>query len=329
MSSSSAPDASSSESEAAPSGASACPNCGTPSPGTYCPNCGQQVDPELSAANVIGGFVREFADVERGFWPTLVGLTLRPRAVLREYLGGARRRFANPGRYLLVAAVVSYGTTVLLRWADVSRPPFAGLRGRTEDGIAEAALDIAREVLRYRELLMHAGYLVAAAFLAALLWRLFRGALRRPTEALALSGFLTGHAVLLKTVVGDLLYKVPVSLYAGGPVEGMPILGPVLVSGYVGGVSYRYFGPGWTAAAKEAFAGGWAVVELYSLLFALFFGGVAGLLWRAPGAYLPAEETDPSTAVLAFAMLAALSALPLLLHAAGELYSRFAERTAP
>jgi len=55
-----------------------CPNCGHEFTGNYCPECGQEANPSVSIAEVIGGFFRQFGDLDHGFWPTFVGLTVRP-----------------------------------------------------------------------------------------------------------------------------------------------------------------------------------------------------------------------------------------------------------
>jgi hypothetical protein len=60
-----------------------CANCGRVFTGNYCPKCGQEADPSVSTPAVIGGFFRELVDIENGFWPTFVGLTLRPGNTLR------------------------------------------------------------------------------------------------------------------------------------------------------------------------------------------------------------------------------------------------------
>jgi hypothetical protein len=117
-----------------------CPNCGDEFEGTYCPNCGQEADPSVSATGVVGGFFRELVDIEHGFWPTFVGLTLRPGATLRQYLSGVRKGLASPGRYLLAAIVVEVSVERVLAWTGASRDPF-GLDSGSDpsaDGGAES-----------------------------------------------------------------------------------------------------------------------------------------------------------------------------------------------
>ncbi|MFB6272217.1 MAG: DUF3667 domain-containing protein [Salinibacter sp.] len=103
-----------------------CANCGRTFAGEYCPSCGQRVGSGLSLIRILGGFVRELVETERGLWRTFRDLTLRPGTAVRSYLAGARQPFTSPGRYLLVGAIV----------ATVASATLQGLapRTRTSDG---------------------------------------------------------------------------------------------------------------------------------------------------------------------------------------------------
>jgi hypothetical protein len=105
-----------------------CPNCGHEFTGSYCPECGQEANPSVSIAEVIGGFFRQFGDLDHGFWPTFVGLTVRPGEVLREYLGGLRKGLMGPGRCLLTAPVLDIGADRLLVWIGARTPLWADAR---------------------------------------------------------------------------------------------------------------------------------------------------------------------------------------------------------
>lgn len=301
-----------------------CANCGRSFTGNYCPECGQPADWKITATGVVGGFAQEFADIERGVWPTLVGLTLRPGAALQEYLQGAQRQLINPGRYLLIATLFSYGATRLLVWIGATEPLAATVDRLGDTGIEGAMRTVLQGLVAYKDIVLHAGYLIVAGLLALLLWRLFRDGLRRGGEALALASFLTGHAILLTTIVEDLGGRLLLFIVTRTPVEGSLLFDVAVMAGYVGICGYQCFGPGWKSAAKAAFAGGWAIVEFLSLVLAGLLGAVAVLLWWTPETYVPASETASVPGVLGFGMLALLCAAPLLLHAAGELYVRFA-----
>jgi len=229
-----------------------CPNCGHEFEGTYCPACGQEADPSVSTTGVVGGFFRELVDVEHGFWPTFVGLTLRPGTVLRQYLRGVRKGLASPGRYLLAVVVIGIGIDQLLLLAGAASSD-SGSSPEEEEG-AVKALDVAYDRMDFifEGQAMIIFFLLMIGPLAALLYRLFEERFDQMAEALAVGSFQAAHAILLGNGV-YLVLSVFVVLYTGHPVESSDIAGIaglMVYLGYIGFASYRCFGPGWWAALK-------------------------------------------------------------------------------
>jgi hypothetical protein len=290
-----------------------CPACGRRFVGDYCPGCGQAADPSVSATGVIGGFFRELVDVENGFWPTFVGLTLRPGKTLQKYLSGVRKGLIGPGRYLLVAVVVVAGTDQVERWIGTEPPPVAGPY-MTADGKKEAlevALDYYGLVGEQARILP---FLLLTVLLAFGLQALFRDRFSRGAEALAVGSFLTGHAVLLSE--GADLAFLGARLSGGPPVELQFRAAVVLVAAYAGIACWGCFGPGWKAALKGAFGGAWAWVELSSIVGVASAGTAVWLASAYPDAYY---AFDPGgTQVGEFLALAGVFSAPLLLHAGVE-----------
>jgi hypothetical protein len=306
-----------------------CPNCRHEFTGNYCPECGQEADPSATVVEVIGGFFRELVDLEHGFWPTFVGLTLRPGAVLRDYLSGVRAGLISPGRYLLAAVIVSVGVDQFLAWIGASPPPGADSEAspspngpEAEEGIGKA-LEVVGEQI---SALSGGSYgpialaLLITGLLAVLLYHLFGDEMKRMGEALGVSSFLAAHATFLD-VGADLLYVPVASLYAGHPIEGSPLLWATIVAGYVGFASHQGFGPDWESALKGAFAVVWTVVETFSVVFVLAVVYAAGLMVVYPG-YVP-SETPTWVVVATYVTGSLLCALPLFLHAGVELYYRW------
>lgn len=304
-------------SSSAGSGPTTCPNCGREFEGVYCPSCGQEADPSVTVTGVAGDFFREFADLEGGFWATLVGLTLRPAAVLRRYLRGARAGLVSPGRYLLAALVISYGTLWVLVWAGFLQTPGSYLDSAALSEADQQAVRVFAEAIPrvYQSQWFHIGItLVTAGLFALILRRLFDEELRSGAEALASSAFLVGHATMLGT--GVLLVSVPpLSLALGRPVaittqSGIALLVAVL---YVGTAVYG-FRPGWKDATKAVF--GVIGVQIETI-------GAAGLvaagyaLWSTTSS----GTLSPDGAVF-LGVVSTLYALPLLLHACVEAYYR-------
>ena len=53
-------------------------------------------------------FFRQFTDLGRGFWHTIIMLFRNPGKVIRDYIGGSTVRYAHPLRYLLLWITVSF-----------------------------------------------------------------------------------------------------------------------------------------------------------------------------------------------------------------------------
>jgi len=174
---------------------------------------------ELSTTEVIGGFFREFADVERGFWATLKALKLRSGTALRAYLRGAHDRLMSPGRYLLTAVVLCYGVDRGLTWVRVRAPLSSQAPTPSDDApvVTGEVQQVAWRVFESQGARI-AVNLVLAGLLALTLWRLLGDELHRGAEALALGAFLVRHTVLLEATV-KLAYAPAVYVSTGQPAE--------------------------------------------------------------------------------------------------------------
>lgn len=295
-----------------------CPNCGRVFTGNYCPECGQEADPSVSAAAVIGGFFRELVDVENGFWPTFVGLTLRPGKTLQQYLSGVRKGLMNPGRYTVAALVVVVGTRQLNRWIGTESPPivdpYMTANGKREAmGVSVAYFD---SIVEQAPFVL---FLLIAMPLAFSLWTLFRDRFTRGAEALAVGSFLMAHTILLGEGI-DLAFTGAGSLLVGSSVE-LPFQAVlVFMIAYVGIACWGCFGPGWKPALKGAFCGGWAWVELFAIVGILLVS-TAFWLWSVyPGTYYAFGPKE--TQMWIFPIAVGVLSVPLLLHAGMEAYYR-------
>ncbi|MCS3610062.1 DUF3667 domain-containing protein [Salinibacter ruber] len=312
--------------------ATECPSCGTPFASDYCPSCGQAADPPISATAVVGGFFRELFDIENGFWPTLVGLTLRPGNTLRRYLEGARAGLASPGRYLLASVIIGIGINRFLAWTGMGKDPFdvGASSGTTGEGGPADGGDLLVEALFtaigqweqfFGAQIRTLSALLMAVLLGALLFRLFGERLSRAGEALTLGAFLSGHLELLNQGA-KLLCSPAVFLWTGQPLKTPSFLLTVVIQvGFVGFTAHRCFGPGWRPGLKGAFAAGWALIEGMAISW-IFLMGHAGWLALTRPERFGMPEGAPAVAVALFAGMGILSAVPLLLHAGAEAYYR-------
>jgi hypothetical protein len=307
--------------------ATECPSCGTPFASDYCPSCGQAADPPISATAVVGGFFRELFDIENGFWPTLVGLTLRPGNTLRRYLEGARAGLASPGRYLLASVIIGIGINRFLAWTGVGEDPFDGPTPPATDDETTGLLveSIFAALGQWKQFfgaqIWTLSALLMAVLLGALLFRLFGERLSRAGEALTLGAVLSGHLELLNQGA-KLLCSPVVFFWTGQPLKTPSFLLTVVIQvGFVGFAAHRCFGPGWRPGLKGAFAAGWALIEAMAISLIFLLGHAGWLVLVRPGR-LGVPEGGPEIVVSVLAGMGILCAVPLLLHAGVEAYYR-------
>lgn len=313
-----------------------CPNCGRRFAGTYCPGCGVPTGRPQSILGMASAFLQELINVRRGLWATLRVLTLRPGPALRRYLGAGPRLLMTPGRYLLAAIVVSFGSIRALTWLGVRAPPGEDLSAtgdldETQSGTgAEQMADLTThlvEVLRgmFASQTYHvASSIVLTGFLALLLWRLFRGSLRRGAQAVALAGFVVGHAVFLEAAVR--LVSLPAVYVVSGTATRLSPTVPIGIGVVCAAVAaWATVGSGWTDALKGAGAALFASLEQV-LATTLVVGGYS--LWLVytrlghSGTLSLSVEGSGGTSTFALAALwfGLVTSAPLLLHAAVEAY---------
>lgn len=307
--------------------AAECPACGRRFIGTYCPDCGQEAASSVSTGGVLEDFMREFLDIEQGFLETVWALTVVPGQALQAYLNGDRNRLMSPGRYLLATLVIQYVAIRGLIWTDalvsVRASAIAEPSGLLSDDAPSTLTQTVAALLQFVE--SQEGqivtYLAVVGLFSLLLRLLFREQLRRRPDAVVLSSFLVGHAVLLETTV-HLASVPPARLLSGTPVNPVSrtIFGVffgaafAVFLGYVGWAAYQYFGPGPWSVTKGLLGATWALVEAEAIFGLVGIGYIRWLAWRNPDAY-PVDGA-------ALMGLGCLCAVPLLLHAGTAVYDR-------
>ena len=293
-----------------------CANCERRFAGNYCPTCGQKADAELSVTDIIGGFFRDFLDVNRGLWPTLKGLTIAPGRTLRHYLNGTRKQYVNPGRYLLIAALFQGLAIQLERWLGTSEAGFASASS-SPDGAVEAALSFQTTFLEqspgYYLIVLNC---IFAGFLSLLYRQLFTTKTRSRASAVAIAVFVGAHGLILMSTI-EVGWRLS-QLAALGTYPAAPImLTTSAMLGYAGIATYRCFESHWTDGLKAALAVGWAALESVSMIPIVAVGLGIVLSIVDPVSY-PLSGMALGAAV--FFLL--LSLIPFLLHAGVAAYTR-------
>lgn len=287
-----------------------CPNCGRAFVGDYCPDCGQEVSRALSVLDVFSGLFREVIDIENGFWPTLRGLSLRPGAVLRHYLNGARQSLMHPGRYLLASVVTSSAVFWGLGWAGLLLSP-----GRSASGGPDQIRTAFRKLFQYQETQI-VSTLIIAGLLALTLGRLFNHRVRRGAKALALGSFLAGHTTFL--AAGVTLVFVPSQYLATGqPVASSWHPYPIVAVPYIWVATYWTFGRGRWTGMKATLAVAWTAAEYLAVSNLAFSGWALWIVWKEP-----AGAPEVNIPVEGLVVTGGLSLGLLLLHLGEELYAR-------
>jgi Protein of unknown function (DUF3667) len=84
-----------------------CLNCGATLIGLHCHQCGQKaLVSRFALKSIFHDIPHSLFHVDRGIFPTIIGLILRPGQTINGYLDGQRVRFFNPLTFLALAAGV-------------------------------------------------------------------------------------------------------------------------------------------------------------------------------------------------------------------------------
>jgi len=307
-----------------------CANCGRTFVGDYCPACGQRAGSELSVIGILGGFVRELIDTERGLWRTFRDLTLHPGTAVRAYLAGARRPFTSPGRYLLVGAIVvtvasaalqgigAQSSNIVGRMAVISAQGFRdGLQDPGEttplEGTAwSAAIQDLEQLGAYPALTL----VVIAGLVGLLYWALFRRDTASPAEAFAVATYVTAHSVILYKCADCILELI---VHYGALEARFSTVfdwsSQALLFVYPGVLTYGCFGASVWNGIKGGLGLAWGYTEAALVSIVGLAGYAEWLLWAYPDAY---SGSGPGMAVAV-----AFAAVLLLVHGAFELYARY------
>lgn len=306
-----------------------CANCGRTFIGDYCPGCGQRAEPALSILHILGGFVRELVDTERGLWRTFRDLTLRPGTAVQDYLTGTRRPFTSPGRYLLVGALV---VTVLAATLEEIGAPASNIgqlaviaANGFSDGVQDpgdtasfegtawnAAIQDLEQFGAYPALVL----MLIAGLVGILHWALFRRSMTFPAEAFAVATYATAHAVVLYQST-DFVFELLVHY---GALEAQASLvferaSETILFVYPGVLTYGCFGASVWNGVKGSLGFLWGYIEASLMALAGLAGYAEWLAWTNPDAY--------SGDGLGVAITGFFFAVLLLVHGALELYARY------
>lgn len=167
--------------------------------------------PRLTIRLVLRGVVERFFDVEKGWLRTARELTLGPGAMIRRYVQGDRKDYANPFAYLMVGTAVSFMTQKVVGFQERM---VATTSGSTVDSPLQ--MEFAN---RFTELIFQNALYVSLGVVVplALLVRLFfRRSGYNLAECLVFALYSVGHLSLLGFVLIPLYMLLPPSAATQG-----------------------------------------------------------------------------------------------------------------
>jgi len=160
-----------------------CMNCGSAFETPYCGHCGQ----EAASGKVTIGELKRTAlrafSLERGWLHTIVDLSVRPSAMIRDYLDGKRVVYIGPVRYAVTVCSLYIAFALLL-----PAMPVAG------DPTLQANIQQAMET--YTRHFFLPVLMLTAPFYALLSWGLFRKSGLTYAEHVTMQFYVFGQAIL-------------------------------------------------------------------------------------------------------------------------------------
>jgi hypothetical protein len=227
----------------------ACLNCGSPAVDEFCARCGQPYrgGERLTIRGLLAEFGHKFLNLERGLLRTARDLTVRPGAMMRDYVTGKRKTYVNPFTYLVFGTAINL---VVYRLTGTREKALLAMRGQFAQDPNMGA-EMARSMAGQMELLVdHNLYLMLVmAIPFALLLRLFFWRFGATLAELAVLPLYTfGHVALLGTLGSLALVGQPY------PMKTMGAITFAVYVFYTAFAAWGFFGRGLWPAVKTSMA---------------------------------------------------------------------------
>ena len=232
-----------------------CKNCTTEFEGNFCPECGQKPQIESFTMRSLGKqFFHILTNIERGMWPTIWKLLVRPHVVIEEYLDGKSQSYINPFRFLvLVATFVALATVQFDFLAQQAQATNPGLGAQGE---------FATHLFEMMGRVFHFMVIASVPFYTLFSWWFLRKRGRSAGEHLIMNSFLVAERQLFLALLIPVLFFVP-EIYGW-----TMLLFTVLAWTYYSWALKNQF----KISAGKALAIGFAVNVLATGLYMIFMG---------------------------------------------------------
>lgn len=240
---------------------SSCLNCGESLTGPHCASCGQAASTgRLQVREILGDAVAHLFNLDSKVPRTVVGLTLDPGRVVREYVDGRRATYVSPLRYCLIAVAVMVLVYVSL---DINVVNVTMISTSPDVEVQEQVDEIRLEIIRVINARLNLVIFLALPVLGLAVRWLFRKSGRNYAECMAYVLYVMGQVLALGIPFG-LLHPVAAKASIG--------LRVLLQVGYLTWAATAFFGRKWWISALKVVL----ATVIYMLAVALAVAALAG-----------------------------------------------------
>ena len=183
-----------------------CENCSHDYDGNFCPNCGQKASIQrITLQYLWRSSLHIILDYDRGLWPTLRDLFVRPGTLITNYLEGQRVRYYQPFKLLLVLAAI--GAFITLQSGAFSAETFLETipEDERQSELALIFADVLQAFGRFFTVFM---FLSVPAY-ALFSWLFYRKNRYNFTEHLFLMGYYVCFTTILYVLFTPIMFFPP------------------------------------------------------------------------------------------------------------------------
>lgn len=232
-----------------------CKSCNAQYTGYFCPACGQKlITNRFTIKEGISSVIGVVFNFDRGLWPTIYGLLIRPGDVLKDYINGITIRYYHPFRFLFLMLTLSVLLMVSLGINDYLQGEYA--TKISGEALSQPIKDMLTLINSYSHLFIAS----SMPILAFASWMFFRKKGYNYAEHLIISSYTFGMTVFLG------MLTIPIFFIDKGTYAWLSS-GSLLVT--IGFFTYVYLSL-FKGGGVNVFLKALGVYLVYAILFGLF-----------------------------------------------------------
>lgn len=240
---------------------SSCLNCGESLRRAHCEGCGQAASiGRLQVREIVGDAVSHLFSLDSKVPRTVVGLTLDPGRVVREYVEGRRATYVSPLRYCLIAVAVMVLVYVSL---DINVVNLTVTSTSPDVEVQRQVDEIRLKIIRVINARLNLVIFLALPLLGLAVRWLFRRSRRNYAECMAYVLYVMGQVFLL---------GIPFGLLHSASPKASISLRVLLQIGYLTWAATGFFGGKWWISALKVVL----ATFMYMLAVTLAVAALAG-----------------------------------------------------